>query len=502
MRSTRQPCLYQINTRVVLHEIGQRLGRVATLDDFTDADLGAIIERGFDWVWFLGVWQTGDIGRAVSLSQPEWQAEYRSALSDFSPDDVCGSPFAICDYIVHRDFGGDDALRRLRERMAKVGLRLLLDFVPNHTAQDHRWVQEHPEYYVQGDDDIFGRDAHNYRRVETKAGSRILALGRDPYFPGWPDTFQLNYRHAGLREEMVQILQRLADMCDGVRCDMAMLLLPDVIARTWGELSRPADGTMPDDTPFWPCGIGRVRERRADFLFVAEVYWDLEWTLQQQGFDFTYDKRLYDRLVAGNIRGAHDHLKADPEFQARSTRFLENHDEPRAAAVFQPGKHQAAAISTFFLPGMRFFHEGQLEGRRLRASLHLRRRPAEPVDLALQRFYRDLLECLRLPEVHAGTWRLLECRSAWDGNGTWDHFLAYAWEGQTPGRVLVIANHGSTRGQCYVQLPFAGLGDRKFLLLDQLSPARYERDGAELANGGLYLDLPEWGYHVFEMMPL
>ena len=98
---------------------------------------------------------------------------------------------------------------------------------------------------------------------------------------------------------MIAELGRIADRADGARCDMAMLLEPEVFARTWGERARPRDGTPPVDRPFWPDAIARIRQRHPQFLFVAEVYWDLEWALQEEGFDFTYDKRLYDRLRAG-----------------------------------------------------------------------------------------------------------------------------------------------------------------------------------------------------------
>ena len=79
----------------------------------------------------------------------------------------------------------------------------------------------------------------------------MIAHGRDPYFPGWPDTLQVNHRHAGFREAMLRTLESIAQQCDGVRCDMAMLVLPDVIARTWGERARPTDGSAPVDDAFW-----------------------------------------------------------------------------------------------------------------------------------------------------------------------------------------------------------------------------------------------------------
>ena len=499
----RFPSLYQINTRCYLAELEARLARPVTLHDVPDADVDRIASSGFDWVWLLGIWQTGEAGRQVSLRQPEWQGEYRELLPDFTSADVAGSPFAVREYAVHTDFGGAKALGDFRRRLAERGVRLMLDFVPNHTALDNPWVYEHPEYYVQGSEDDLAREPGNYRRVDTRPGPRVLAHGRDPYFPGWPDTLQVNYRHPGLRQAMLDVLTAIAGQCDGVRCDMAMLVLPDVIARTWGERSRPADGTPPVDEPFWPEAIARVRRERPDFTFMAEAYWDLEWTLQQQGFDYTYDKRLYDRLHSQDGRAVRGHLHADPEFQRRSVRFLENHDEPRAAAAFPPRVHRAAAAIAFLVPGLRFLHEGQRSGRRLRASNHLRRRAPEPVDVEMQSFYNRLLECMRRPEVRDGDWRLLPCRPAWDGNRNLGALHRLLLGIAATAGCSSPSTTGHRQGQCYVDLSGSGLdGGHTWRLVDLLSPSvTYERDGGDLARRGLYLDLPAWGHHVFEVTP-
>ena len=359
MAALRYPSLYQINTRVWLTELSRTLGRdSSTLDDVPDAALDRLAEQGFDWVWFLSVWQTGPAAQAISRANPGWRHEFEETLPDLSDDDIDGSGFAIQNYTVHRDLGGDAALARLRQRLHARGLKLMLDFVPNHMAPDHPWIDEHPDYFIPGSEDDLARSPRNYVRVPTAHGPLVLAHGRDPYFDGWPDTLQLNYGHPQLQQAMIGELVRIAGQCDGVRCDMAMLVLPDVFESTWGIRT----------VPFWPKAIESVRRQHPDFQFMAEVYWDREWTMQQQGFDYAYDKWLYDRLREGHARPVREHFHAGLDYQDKLARFMENHDEPRAAATFPPDVHEAAAVITFLSPGLRFFHQGQFEGRRTRIS--------------------------------------------------------------------------------------------------------------------------------------
>ncbi|MDH4193201.1 MAG: alpha-amylase family glycosyl hydrolase [Nitrospirota bacterium] len=487
--SSAHPLIYQVNTRVWLTDLSKSLGRPATLDDIPDAELDRLVQMGFDWVWFLSVWQTGPAGQRVSRTNHEWRREFEETLPDLREEDIAGSGFAITGYTVHHDLGGDAALARLRERLRKRGVNLLLDFVPNHMAPDHPWIDEHPGYFVHGSETDLARSPRNYCRLHTKNGPLVLAYGRDPYFEGWPDTLQLNYGNPATQDAMIGELLRIAGQCDGVRCDMAMLVLPDVFERTWGLQAE----------LFWPKATQRVRNQSPGFVFMAEVYWDREWTLQQQGFDYTYDKRLYDRLREGHARPVRDHLRADPDYQNKMVRFLENHDEPRATATFSPGVHEAAAIITFLSTGLRFFHQGQFEGRRKRISPHLVRAPKEPTDETLHQFYDRLLAVLRQRTVRDGQWRLLDSVPAWDGNGTWDAFLNFAWQGPGKERLLVTVNYASTQSQCYVRLPFPDLAGNKVQLKDQMGDACYDRDGDELLSQGLYLDVRAWGYHVFKV---
>src|SRR4051794_12941775 len=377
MTAPRYPSLYQINIRVWLAELSRRAGKCLALDDIPDAELDRLAEMGFDWIWLLSVWQTGPGAQLVSRSHADWRRDFEETLFDLVDDDIPGSGFAIAGYTVHKNLGGDAALVRLRKRLKKRGLKLMLDFVPNHMGLDHPWIEDYPEYFVQGSELDLARAPQNYTWVKRKKGDLLLAYGRDPYFSGWPDTLQLNYANPDLQDAMIGELKRIAGQCDGVRCDMAMLVLPDVFERTWGNRAP----------LFWTQATQTVRQKNPDFCFMAEVYWDLEWTLQQQGFDYAYDKRLYDRLRDHHARPVREHFHAGLDYQDKLARFLENHDEPRAAATFPPGIHEAAAVITFLSPGLRFFHQGQFEGCKTRISPHLGRGPCEETNSTIKSFY-------------------------------------------------------------------------------------------------------------------
>lgn len=490
MTYPRYPSLYQINTRVWLTGLSQSLGYRATLDDIPDAELNRLAEKGFDWIWLLSVWQTGTIAQQISRTNPGWRHEFEETLPDLTDEDIPGSGFAISGYHVHEQLGGDAALARLRKRISKRGLKLMLDFVPNHTAPDHYWVDEHPEYYVPGTELDLSRSPQNYTWVKRPKGDLLLAYGRDPYFAGWPDTLQLNYGNAATQEAMAGELLRIAGQCDGVRCDMAMLVLPDVFERTWG-LRAPL---------FWPMATSRVREKHPDFCFMAEVYWDLEWTLQQQGFNYAYDKRLYDRLRDHHARPVREHFRAGLDYQDKLARFLENHDEPRAAATFPAGIHEAAAAITFLSPGLRFFHQGEFEGRLRRISPHLGRAPQEPANASLQSFYNKLLSVLKADALRNGNWQLLNCTPAWEGNWTHDCFVTFGWTGAGDDHWVVAVNYAPNQSQCHVKLPFAGLDGKRLCLRDQFGGACYDWNGDDLCGKGLYLDLAPWQTNVFRLV--
>jgi glycosidase len=488
--SVRYPILFQINTRVWLERLSREAGKRITLADIDDDAIDGFAEKGFDWIWLLSVWQTGTAGRAVSRGNPQWRAEFKAVLPDLTEDDICGSGFAITSYTVSEALGGETALAQFRERLARRGIKLLLDFVPNHTAPDHPWVKAHPDYYVEGSEAALTAAPQNYLRVETDQGPKILAYGRDPNFPGWPDTLQLDYANPELQMARIDELTAIAGKCDGVRCDMAMLLLPEIFQRTWG--------TTPE--PFWPKATAAVRAKYPAFTFMAEVYWDLEWTLQQQGFDYCYDKRLYDRLRDGHAGPIRGHLLAGLDYQDKLTRFLENHDEPRAAYEFPWPQHQAAAIITFLSPGLRFFYDGQSEGARVRVPAHLCRGPVEATNPEVAAFYARLLQVMKENGAFRnGTWSQIQPQRAWSDNWTSDGFVAYAWSGEDGGRYLVAVNYVGNQAQCRLPLPFPEFRAKQVHLTDLAGTEIYDRDGDDLVDNGLFIDHSPWHFNVFEL---
>lgn len=367
----------------------------------------------------------------------------------------------------------------------------MLDFVPNHVAPDHPWAGEHPEFFVQGEADDVRSDPASF--VET--GGKVFACGRDPYFPAWPDVLQLNAFHQGLRRAAIDTLSDIAGQSDGVRCDMAMLLLNSVFERTWGDRA----GQLPE-TEYWVDVIAAVKKAYPDFLFMAEAYWDLEWELQRQGFDYCYDKRLYDRLEHDTAESVRLHLCADLAYQERLVRFIENHDEPRARSAFAPRRERAAAVAMATLPGARLFHDGPFEGRSVRLPVFLGRRPEEPVDAEFQAFYRALLKIAAAEGLQNGDWRLCE-ENGWPDNASYRNLVAWCWRSGDV-HELVVVNLSDAPAQGRVRLPWEELAARTWGMTDLFSGETYERDGDEMRGPGLYVALSPWGFHVLALHPL
>lgn len=479
------PTLYEINTWVWLSELSQRSG--FSLSSVPPAEWDAIAAYGFDAVWLMGVWERSPAGIAIANQNKGLLDAFHEALPDFRPEDNVGSPYCVKRYVTDAHLGGPEGLATARRELAKRGMKLVLDFVPNHVAPDHPWVKEHPEYFIRGTADDLRNDPHSY----SEAFGTIYARGRDPYFPAWPDVLQLNAFNSGLRQAAIQTIASIAEQCDGIRCDMAMLMMNPIFERTWGGRAGPRPATE-----YWVDLISTIKNKHPSFLFIAEAYWGLEWELQQQGFDFCYDKTLYDRMEHSNAESIYLHLCADLAYQRRLLRFIENHDEPRAAAAFAPEKQRAIALTIATLPGARLFHEGQFEGRHVRLPVFLARRPQEPRDSALSEFYETLLRIVNRPVFREGKWNLCG-RAGWPDNPSFHNLVAWTWI-KDDERYLIVVNLSAGRVQSEVQVPWAAAGDGMWRLTDMLSSATYERDGRKMQLPGLYVELGPWNYHFFQ----
>jgi hypothetical protein len=488
MRLSQRPVIYEINTWVWLNELSRKHGSAVTLGSVPDEAWEELAALGVDAVWLMGVWQRSPAGIRIAMGNEDLVASFRRALPDVAAEDNVGSPYCVRRYEVDPRLGGASGLTAARARLASRGVGLILDFVPNHVAPDHPWAADHPEYFIQGSPIDRTTDPRSF----IAAGGRIFACGRDPYFPAWPDVLQLNAFDPGLRQAAAGTLLDIAEQCDGVRCDMAMLMLNAIFERTWGGRAgaRPA-------ADFWPTVIPGVKARHPDFKFIAEAYWDLEWELQQQGFDFCYDKRLYDRLEKEGAESVRLHLSADMAYQERLVRFIENHDEPRAAAVFSPERLRAAAVAALTLPGACLVHEGQIEGRRVRLPVFLGRRPPEAPDEGLREFYRRLLRAVGDDVFKSGEWHPCEC-GGWPDNTSYRNLVAWRWCLGADGR-LVVVNLSAAQSQGRVRLMRVSVPDRVIAFEDLFSSAVYRRGGREITESGLFVDLPPWGHHFFRI---
>lgn len=484
MRLPDHPLVHEVFTWAWLDELSRVLGRPVDLGTIPAHVWDRIAGPGVDAVWLMGVWTRSEVGAAIARANPAMRAAHTAVLPDLRDDDVVGSAYCIRDYTVDPRLGGEDGLAVARRELAARGAGLVLDFVPNHVAPDHPWTVTNPEFFVHGTLDELDANPAAFIRV----GDHVLACGRDPYFPAWPEVVQLATSRPDVRAAAAEVATSIAARCDAIRCDMAMLVLDDVHLRTWAERStRPAD-----DTGYWPTVFDAVRRTHPDVRFWAEAYWGLEQVLVEQGFHACYDKQLYDRLVepcpAARVR---DHLAGDPAWHATTVRFSENHDEPRLADVLPPDAGRAATVVALTAPGVALLHEGQERGRRIRVPVTLGRRPDESADGALVDWYDRLLSAVGTG-MRRGEWSPVTVDGWWD-NETARHLLAAVWIGEPS--FLIVVNLSGERADGVVRTGFLGDGD--VVLLDHTTGERYGR--SSIATDGLYVALDAYDAHVFEV---
>lgn len=473
-----------------------------TLDSINDQWLGSIAQQGFNWLYLYGVWDSGNAGRAVSRAHPSMWASAASHLPQGSIEDVCGSPFAIREYRVDPRLGDDGSLRRLRDRAHKAGLKLMLDFVVNHTALDHPWVSHRPEWFVQAKGDAANARPDGFVPLPTHCDGqsewRVFAQGKDPYFPAWVDTLQLNLLHPDLIRAHTENLLQAAGQCDGLRCDMAMLALGDVFRGTWGNLADPADGSPCADEDFWTTAIDELRTKIPNCLLCGEIYWSMEGRMLDMGFDLAYDKAAYDILRHGDGRSLQGYEVAVSDRLPSLVRFGENHDESRMAAAFGIERSLAALPLILWHDGPILIHQGQLHGERIPAGIHLSRQAPETGNSEITKRANLLLDLRR----KLGERQAVKVDSAWPGNPSHECLIAMAWQSGNK-KILLCVNFANHPSQARVRFPKAWLESTKasgaLAMEDHIGGLTVSPSVTEVAETGLFVELPAWGTHLFEV---
>ncbi len=483
----KNPKILEINTFPWLHSLSETYNTPINLKNIPEQIFNQEIKL-FDALWLMGVWERSPASKKIALEHPDLLKEYHKALHDFRDEDVIGSPYAVYYYHVDKNIGGIDGLKEIREKLAERDIQLILDYVPNHVSVDSLWTFE-SDLFIEGTVDDLMSHPYDYFSI----GEKVFAYGRDPNFPPWTDTIQINAFSKEARNKAVNTLLDVAEFCDGVRCDMAMLMTNKVFSKTWGRKV----GIIPDKE-FWEEIIPVIKEKYPNFIFIAEVYWGMEWELQQQGFDFCYDKRLYERLIYENINAINDHLKAEWAFQSKLVRFIENHDELRAIEKFGEPKSRAAAIITTTLPGIRLIYEGQIQGYHIKLPVQLRRRPFEEENEQLLNFYLNLLNAIPSQDFSDPNWSLCEVEPINIDDDSFSNIISYLWWKDNNYR-LVVVNYSPNYSKAHVKISPFHFDTYKWRFTDLLDSKSYTYNGEELYKYGLYIELEAWKGHIFEI---
>ena len=486
------PSIYEINTRVWLKQFCKDNGN-ALLADVPNSYWDQFEKYGVDYIWLMGVWKTCDNIVEKYCFDENLVKSYDKALKGWKKQDVIGSPFAIDVYNISPHVGDMKSFQNLKSYLNKKGIKLILDFVPNHFSAGSSLIRINPGIFLSVSKEIFERDSYTFFQPFIEE-EKYFAHGRDPFFPAWQDTIQVDLFKYEAREFLTNTLLQLTKICDGVRCDMAMLALNNVFKNTWGSaLSESDDITIYPN--FWQTAIKKVKKESPNFIFIAETYWDLEWTLQQQGFDFTYDKKLTDRLKNSPASDILGHLQAKTEYQIKSLRFIENHDEERALTVFGKNKSKAAAVIISTIQGMKLYFDGQFEGKRIKLPVQMGRAADELENREIKDFYKTLLLITSKEIFKLGRWHLLEPLPSWENNEAFKNILAWQWIYKNEKRVIVI-NYSSSTATCLLKLDVRGYQE-ELLIEDLFNNKTYTRSAEEVFNTGLYIELKPYQSHIF-----
>jgi hypothetical protein len=394
-----QESLYLCNTRLWLAGLSKKYGHSITIDKVPDKEWEPLLDK-YDSFWFMGIYIPSEASRNHAK---KYTNQYRYALPDLNPDkDVTASPFAISEYVPNPQIADSwISWDKMVDKLHNHGKEVFIDFVPNHTGLDHPWAKQHPTYYILGSEQQYRNNPDFFYKVTADDGIiYFIAHGKDPNYPEWADTLQLNYANPEVQDEMGNLMLKLIEHSDGIRCDMAMLLNPSTFIRTWGWILNDGQRDYIRSNHFWRKKIPLVREKakklKKNIDIAGEIYWDKDDL--SQVFDHIYDNRLYELFVdvssGRNISELKSYLEyllrsADSDKRCRGWEYTENHDEERSA-------NRLGRLSKTFtvlagvIPGSVFLvNQGQEEGRKIRPPMQIGRFPDEAVDADTAKFFED-----------------------------------------------------------------------------------------------------------------
>ncbi|OGS49907.1 MAG: hypothetical protein A3J79_11215 [Elusimicrobia bacterium RIFOXYB2_FULL_62_6] len=491
------PHLIEINARLWLKSLRKKYTQPEmTLSSIPEDELLQLRHLGIDILWLMGVWEPSPESARIAKANAALAESVKKISPELGAESLGASPYAIHGYKLNQELGFEWELKALREKLNSMGMKLFLDFVTNHAAKDNPFILECPDCFIQGDPEDVKAHPDWFFEVEINGKKTNIAYGRDPNFAPWSDTAQYNYFNPVTREKRLELLLELADLCDGVRCDMVMLTLNDIHESTWGKILSKMGYAKPAEE-FWAHSIRTVKEKYPEFVFLAEVYWGLEWQVQLMGFDYTYDKVTYDRLRCMGAEEVKGHLRAEKLYQKRSVRFIDNHDEVPSIEVFGKEKSFAAAVIISTIKGLRFFSDLQLEGVRHKVPLQLDGIWERTPDQAVRRFYEKLLKITDHPAFHGGEWNLLEVRQCDPQNQTNKNILAWTWTQRRTIKIVAV-NYSNSVSCGTVNTTVKSSGDAA-TLFEELSDRFFSFKTEELAGGLKLQQMPPFSAYIFDI---
>jgi glycosidase len=465
------------STYVWLEQLARRFERpVQTLADVPDEELDRLAGLGVTGLWLIGLWQRSNASAGIKRRRGD--------------QDAVASAYAIDDYRIADELGGEPAFEDLKRRAWERGILMAADMVPNHMGLDSRWVIEHPERFISLDQPPYpaysfggpdlsqdprveiqiedhywdGTDAAVvFRRRDRETGEqRFIYHGNDGTSYPWNDTAQLDYLKAEVREAVIRTILDVARRAPVIRFDAAMVLARRHIRRLWypepgagGAIPSRAEHAMSNaefnrrmPNEFWREVVDRVAAEAPGTLLLAEAFWLLEgYFVRTLGMHRVYNSAfmhmLRDEDNAGYRKVMRDTLEFDPAILSRFVNFLTNPDERPAAEQFgTTDKAFSAATLLATLPGLPMLGHGQVEGFRERYGMEFRKaRWDEPVDQShADHFARAIVPLLRRRAAFSGTTDFHLYDAQRDGGGIDENVYAYS-NGRGGDRSLVLVHH-------------------------------------------------------------